>query len=93
MKQLNQRHVVKEQQKQREVLEFLETEKQNVEYDEMMANLKARNRLQIQQDLDTQIKLKHMDMVFVVFKLMHLNVLSIHFKFAVIIDHIYDIFR
>lgn len=61
--QLNERHDEKMKQKQEDECTFLETQRQNTEYEEMMAQMRIQNRAQIQQDLGTQIKLKDMEMV------------------------------
>lgn len=62
-KQLHERHDEKINQKQQDECVFLETQRQNAEYEEMMAKMRAQNRAQIQHDLGTQIKLKDLEMV------------------------------
>lgn len=49
--------------KEMELYELQETQRQNTEYEQMMAVRRAQNRAQFQQELGQQIEFKNMEMV------------------------------
>lgn len=60
--------------KQRDIQSLQETQRQNAEYEQMMAIRKAQNRQQFQEDLKQQIEFKNMETVITKKKLKCLNV-------------------
>lgn len=63
LKKLNQKYNDQIREKQMELNNLQETQRQNAEYEQMMAARKIQNRAQFRQDIDQQIEFKNMEMV------------------------------
>lgn len=63
LKKLNQKYNDQIREKQMELNDLQETQRQNAEYEQMLAARKIQNRAQFRQDIGQQIEFKNMEMV------------------------------
>ncbi|XP_031634925.1 eukaryotic translation initiation factor 5B-like [Contarinia nasturtii] len=64
IKNLEEKDTAKRLEKEMDIYSFEETQKQNAEYEQMMAIRRAQNRAQFEKDLKDQIEFKNMEMAY-----------------------------